>query len=108
MSKIVENLEKLLAAGPETPLLHFGIANAVVNSDPHKAITHLERALVLDENYSAAWKLLGKTLTGIDNSRAIEVFEQGIRVADNNGDVQAGKEMNVFLKRARKARDENN
>jgi len=30
---------------------------------------------------------------------AIEIYTKGIQVADNKGDIQASKEMKVFLKR---------
>jgi hypothetical protein len=56
-----------------------------------------------DHGYSAAWKSLGKALAGAGkNPRAIEAYETGIEVAEKKGDVQAVKEMRVFLNRLRK------
>ena len=68
------------------------------------AIEHLQKAIELDEKYSAAWKLLGACYveTG-DHASAARVYERGIEVANDNGDKQAAKEMGVFLKRASKA-----
>jgi hypothetical protein len=37
---------------------------------------------------------------------ATEAFEAGIRIAESNGDLQAVKEMGVFLNRLRKGRSE--
>jgi hypothetical protein len=53
--------------------------------------------------YSAAWKRLGKALA--DNGRteeAVAAFESGIKAAVEKGDVQAAKEMRVFLSRLQK------
>lgn len=100
MSAITDNLERLLAAGPDTPLLRFSLGNAYLNTDPARAASHLTHAVELDPNYSAAWKLLGKALQAagrLDEARA--AFSQGIVVAQGKGDIQAAKEMKVFLKR---------
>ena len=65
-----------------------------------EAIEHLQAALKFDPQHSAAWKLLGKACaeTG-DTEQAIHAYEQGISVAEKRGDIQAAKEMKVFLKR---------
>ncbi|MEJ2577013.1 MAG: hypothetical protein P8106_10165, partial [Gammaproteobacteria bacterium] len=58
----------------------------------------------LDPQYSAAWKLYGKALAALERqAEAAEVYRRGIAVAERRGDVQAAKEMRVFLKRAQKA-----
>ncbi|MHB8569418.1 MAG: hypothetical protein ACYC97_04375 [Metallibacterium sp.] len=64
------------------------------------AIDEFERALVFDARYSAAWKFLGRAL--LDAGRqdaAANAWRQGIAAAEMRGDVQAAKEMRVFLKR---------
>ena len=50
--------------------------------------------------YVSGWAILGKALaeTG-DKEQAIEVYEKGILVAEEKGDRQAVKEIQVFLKR---------
>ena len=64
---------------------------------------HLEMAVSLDSEYSAAWKILGKARASIgDVSGATAAFEAGIQAAENNGDIQAMKEMQVFLRRLSK------
>lgn len=105
MSKIIENFERMLAAGQDTALLRFGLGQAYLNQgECNKATEHLQRAVLLDANYSAAWKLLGKSLAEChDNTAAINAYEQGIRIAEQKGDIQAAKEMKVFLKRLRSA-----
>ena len=100
MIKLADRLEGLLAAGPDTALIRFSLGNAYLTDDPAKAVVHLMRAVELDPKYSAAWKILGKALnqTG-DESAAIDAYRSGIEIAEANGDKQAAKEMQVFLKR---------
>jgi len=98
---VVDNLEALLAKGTDNALLRFGLANEYLKLGQfEQAIGHLRKALAHDPKYSAAWKRLGKALadTGrMDEARA--AYESGIKAAEEKGDVQAAKEMRVFLKR---------
>jgi len=57
----------------------------------------------IDPHYSAAWKLLGKSLVAAgDSDGAIDAYRQGIRAAEQKGDKQALREMQVFLRRLAK------
>ena len=82
-------------------MLRFGLGNAYFQQhDFHSAATHLEKAVEHDPTYSAAWKLLGKSLSKCnENDKAIAAFIKGIACAEEKGDIQAVKEMRVFLKR---------
>lgn len=103
MSKLTENLEALLADGEETALLRFSLGNAYLNEDPALAATHFERAVTRDPGYSAAWKLLGKALVDCNrHEEARDAYRAGIETAEGRGDIQAVKEMRVFLKRLEK------
>lgn len=105
MSALTDRLETMLAAGEDSALLRFSLGNAYLASDPARAAEHLQRAVEIDPAYSAAWKILGKALDGAGQSdAAISVFEQGIEVAEQKGDKQAAREMQVFLKRLLKNR----
>ena len=107
MSKI-ETFESMLAKGQDNAMLRFSLGNAYFEDGGYeKAVEHLRSALTHDPKYSAAWKMLGKAVehTG-DPNEAISVYEQGITVAEERGDLQAVKEMNVFLKRLRKKQAE--
>ena len=101
---VVDNLEALLAKGTDNALLRFGLANEYLKlGQLEQAIGHLRKALAHDPKYSAAWKRLGKALadTGrTDEARA--AYESGIKAAEDKGDVQAAKEMRVFLNRLQK------
>lgn len=84
-------------------LLRFSLGQALLgNGDAAGAAVALREAVAFDEGYSAAWKLLGRALADSgDASGAIDAFERGIAVAQARGDVQAAKEMGVFLRRLR-------
>ena len=77
--------------------------------DPAKAANSFKNAVDRDNNYSAAWKALGKALADAgDHPGALAAYERGITVAETKGDIQAAKEMTVFAKRIRKALAEQN
>lgn len=99
----IQNFEAMLASGKDSPMLRFGLASAYLKAGKHEsAVLHLRQCLVLDSGYSAAWKLLGKALVEADQkTEAIAAYEQGIATAEQKGDLQAAKEMRVFLKRLR-------
>jgi predicted Zn-dependent protease len=101
---VIENLEALLAKGQDNALLRFGLANEYMKLGKLEiAIGHLRKAIALDPRYSAAWKRLGQALAETGRSAdAVQAYEEGIRVAEQKGDIQAAKEMRVFLKRLQK------
>jgi predicted Zn-dependent protease len=97
-------LEQMLAKGRDDALLRFSLANACLKEgDTAAAAEHLRRAVAHDPAYSAAWKLLGKALDESgDQAGAAAAWHSGIEAAQARGDVQAAKEMQVFLKRLQK------
>jgi len=98
---VVDNLEALLAKGTDNALLRFGLANEYLKlGQLEQAIGHLRKALAHDPKYSAAWKRLGKALADTGRTdEAITAYVSGINAAEQKGDVQAAKEMWVFLRR---------
>ena len=100
----IENLERLLASGKDGALLRFGLGNAYAQAgDWSSAIEHLARAVELDPLYSAAWKLLGKSRAAAgDSEGALEAYRRGVDAAQQKGDKQALKEMQVFMRRLAK------
>ncbi len=95
----------MLAAGQDNALLRYSLGSACLKqNDLAPAREHLKMAVTLDANYSAAWKSYAQALTALkelDAARA--AYQNGIRVAEQKGDLQAAKEMRVFLKRLQKA-----
>jgi predicted Zn-dependent protease len=97
----IEQLRALCGGARDGALLRMAIANALLaRNDVAAAIVELRAALRFDPDYSAAWKLLGKTLAAAgDEAAAIEAYRSGIDAASRHGDKQAEKEMTVFLRR---------
>ena len=106
-SAALASFEKMLAAGKDGALLRFSLGNEFLKADdPAAAALHLERAVALDPNYTAAWKLLGRALAAAGREdAALDAYRRGIAVADARSDKQAGKEMAVFARRIEAARD---
>lgn len=97
----IEALRAQLGGPRDGALLRYSLGIALLDhGDAAEAATQLRAALEFDANYSAAWKLLGKAcLADGDAESAANTWQQGITIADAAGDVQAAKEMRVFLKR---------
>ncbi|MBZ0222255.1 MAG: tetratricopeptide repeat protein [Dokdonella sp.] len=102
---LIAGLRAQLGGPRDGALLRYSLGNALLaQGDLTAAIEALREAIEFDSRYSAAWKALGRAQAQAgDAVAAIASFEQGIAVAQARGDVQAAKEMNVFLNRLRKA-----
>ena len=100
-SSTLDNLLKMLAAGCDNALLRFSLGNEYAKSGEHaEAVTHLRAALKHDPAYSAAWKLLARSLQASGaTEEALAAYREGIAVAERKGDKQAAKEMTVFARR---------
>lgn len=100
----LETFEKMLAQGKDSAMLRFSLGNECHKAGRlEDAIAHLRAALGFDPRYSAAWKLLGKYLAEAGHARdALDTYLQGIAAAQEKGDLQAVKEMQVFARRLEK------
>lgn len=94
-------LEAALAAGQDSALLRFTLGDLLFKAgELDTAIHHLQQAVALDPQYSAAWALLGRSqLKAGQPQAAHETLTQGLVVAQAQGDRQAERSMQVFLKR---------
>ena len=101
---MIPQLEKLLGTPRDGPLLRYSLGLEYAKAGNHdKAVQYLRDAVERDPLYSAAWKVLGKSLTELRlNEEALAAYERGIAAARQKGDRQAEKEMTVFAKRLRK------
>jgi Flp pilus assembly protein TadD len=99
--KRIESLRAQLGGPRDGALLRYSLGTALLEAgDIGEAMMHLRAAVDFDEVYSAAWKQLGYAcLQAGDAHAAAEAWRRGIAAADMHGDVQAAKEMRVFLKR---------
>jgi Tfp pilus assembly protein PilF len=101
----IRELLELLEDEPDDALLRFTLGQAYLEADdPAAALPHLERVLVIEPRYTAAYRSLGTALERLARpADATSAWERGIAVADETGDIQAGKEMGVLLARLRAA-----
>lgn len=100
----VDTFKKMLENGHDSEILRYTLGNAYFKEQQYElAVEHLQQAIQLKPDYSVAWRLLGRALDATnDTTAALSAFDEGIRVATANGDIQAVKEMGVFKKRALK------
>lgn len=98
---LLDQLEAMLARGQDSALVRFSLGGEYLKQKQFdRAIEHLRQALAHDPQYSAAWKLLGQALAESGRKdEAIAAYERGIQAAQEKGDLQAAREMRVFLKR---------
>lgn len=91
----------MLAQGRDDALLRYGLGSEYLKrAEFERAAEHLRIALAHAPDYSAAWKLLGQALAGAgDKAGAADAYSAGIKAAEGKGDLQAAREMKVFLRR---------
>lgn len=103
---MISQLEKLLGTPRDGALLRYslGLEHAKAGNR-ERAIEYLRDAVARDPLYSAAWKMLGKTLTESQQTdAALDAYRRGIEAAKKKGDRQAEKEMTVFARRLEKGK----
>ena len=116
----VERFEAILKDGADSASLRFALgteymklADFETETSPRsitarallrtRAIEHLRAAVVMDSEYSAAWKSLGRAEADAGLQKdAVKSYQKGIHAATQHGDVQVAREMKVFLKRLQK------
>ncbi|MDN5864590.1 MAG: hypothetical protein L0I62_05170 [Gammaproteobacteria bacterium] len=101
---LVDRLQGLVDAGQDGAHIRVSLAQASMGSgNARVAIDHLEQALKMEPNYTAAWKAYGRALAmERRDGEAREAYRRGIEVAEATGDRQAVREMQVFLRRLNK------
>jgi tetratricopeptide (TPR) repeat protein len=101
----VEKLRALLARDADDATAWFGLGRALFElGKADEAVEPFRRAIALDPNYTAAHRDLGRALleSGAPGE-AIEVLQGALELAQRTGDLQTGRETEVFLRRARRA-----
>lgn len=98
---MIKRLEALLDTEHDGPLLRFGLASAFYHIEKwDRAVEHAAIAAQQNEDYSAAWRLLGRSQLELGNTEAArEAFDQGLAAAKRCKDEQTAKEIGVFLRR---------
>jgi len=101
----IRELLELLEEEPDDTLLRFTLGSEYLSAgDPAAAVPELERVLALDPRYTVAYRHLGSALAALGRTEeATAVWERGMAMAEETGDLQAGKEMRVLSGRTRPA-----
>ena len=99
------SFERMLASGKDGALLRYSIGNEHAKAKAWDAAAEaLAKAVELDPNYTAAWKLYARALLECGRPQdALNAYRAGIDVAKRKGDRQAEKEMVVFARRIERA-----
>ena len=97
----IQQLEEVIQDNSENAFLQYSLGHEYLEiGDFKNAIPRLKKAIQLQDTYSAAYRDLGKALSLDTNFKEAEaILIQGIKIANERGDLQTAKEMAVFLKR---------
>ncbi len=104
---MISTFLSMLDKGNDNALVRYSLGNAYFGEKNYQlAAEHLQKAVEHDSNYSAAWKILGRSFFELKQfEKALEIYNRGIEVASAQGDKQAEKEMLVFQRRCERALD---
>jgi Tfp pilus assembly protein PilF len=104
-SAALASFERMLASGKDSALLRFSIGNEYAKAnDWPSAVEPLAKAVAMDPQFTAAWKVYARALQENGRPReALAAYRTGIDVAARKGDRQAEKEMQVFARRIERA-----
>lgn len=102
---LIERLRAQCGGPRDGALLRHSLGRALLDAgDAAAARIELQAALVADPGYSAAWRALGDACLALgDGACAADAWTRGIAAAQARGDVQAAREMQVFLRRLQRA-----
>lgn len=97
----IERLQALVQTDESDALTHFLLGRELMEVGRFaEAASALEKTIQLNPEYTAAYRFLGDAHRQAGNmARAREIYEVGIGVSEATGDLQAGKEMKVYLKK---------
>jgi Flp pilus assembly protein TadD len=96
-----EMFRKLLEKDPENPMVLFSLGTEMFKEGRYpEAREHLARAVENKPDYSVAYRMLGRAHFELrEDAEARRVFTKGREVAQENGDLQTVREIDVFLRR---------
>jgi predicted Zn-dependent protease len=95
---------KLLEKDPDNPMVLYSLGNELFKEGRYgEARDLLQRAVENKPDYSVAYRMLGRAHFELyENPEARSVFLKGKEVAQENGDLQTVKEIDVFMRRLEK------
>ena len=104
-SERIDTLRILAAAEPGDATTWFLLGRELLTAGhADEAAEAFRGAILANPDYAAAYRQLGNALEQagrIDD--AVATYRAGVAVAERTHDLQAGKEMNAFLKRIARA-----
>jgi predicted Zn-dependent protease len=85
----IKMFEEVLAMDPDDAVVRYGLGQALMDLDRHgEAVPHLQEAIRVKPDYSVCYHLLGLCLEQTGEPKgALEIYDQGIRVAREQGDL---------------------
>jgi Tfp pilus assembly protein PilF len=95
-------LQRMVEKDGFDQLAHFLLGREYMNTQQWmKAAAEFRRTTELNPEYTAAWKYMGEAYqrAGV-YKEAAAAYEHGIRISEQTGDLQAGREMKVLLEKA--------
>jgi len=94
MSSRIQQLEAFVHEDPDDPFNLYALALEHAKSDGRKAIDVFIQLLKMHPDYIPTYYQLGKLYIEFsENERALEVFDQGIRVTTEKKDYKALREI---------------
>ena len=104
----IKQFETMIQRNPDSDLLHFSLGNEYLKAGrPDEAANSYRATLRIQSAYTAAYRQLGKALEEAGNDTdARQAYLDGITVGEKAGDLQVVKEMQVFLGRLDKTKDD--
>jgi Flp pilus assembly protein TadD len=101
----IAEFEEVAGLMPDDPVVRFGLAGAYLEAGrAADAAREFAEAIRLKPDYSAAHRGLGRALERAGRvAEARAAYVRGLAVARETGDLQTGKEMEVFLRRLDRA-----
>ena len=100
----IEEFKEVVEIMPDDPVVRFGLAGAYLDAgQADAAVVEYGEAIRLMPDYSAAHRGLGRALERAGRiAEAKAAYAKGLEVARTTGDLQTGKEIEVFLRRLEK------
>ena len=92
---------QLLEKDPDNPMILCSLGIELFKEGRYpEAREHLRRAIENKPDYSVAYRMLGRTHYELhENAEARRVFAKGREAAQENGDLQTVREIDVFMRR---------
>lgn len=103
---MIDQFRELVELSPDDELAHYGLAQEYMKAERYEeSAASFRRVVELKADYVAGYRELGKALMKCGRlDEAQENLLKGRALAEQHGDGQAVKEIDVYLRRIEKAR----